>query len=84
MLTQRKANFPLSQGVQAKVDAEVAAKAAREFEEKHGLIASKLAAGLKSSKKAAAQPSRANKPKDPAAAKGKGEDYKCVSCSIQQ
>ncbi len=61
---------------QAKLDAEAAAKAARDFEEKHRLILtrgqSKPAAGLKSRAKAKAQPLKAVKPKEPAAEKGKG------------
>ncbi|BDA50208.1 hypothetical protein COCOBI_15-3370 [Coccomyxa sp. Obi] len=62
---------------QAKQDAEAAAKAVREFEEEHRLILakgqSKPAAGLKSRVKAKAQPSKAIKPKEPAAEKGKGQ-----------
>ncbi|CAL8465282.1 g4817 [Coccomyxa elongata] len=61
---------------QAKLDAEAAAKALREFEEEHRLILtkgqSKPAAGLKSRVKANAHPSKAIKPKDPVAEKGKG------------
>ncbi len=64
--------------VQAKVDAEVAAKAARNFEEKHGLLGkdrpSSGQIGRKSAAKENAQPSKAVKPlKETAAdAKGKG------------